>query len=864
MANGRSDGTVYIDTKIDTSGISKGMNDAGKKIGTVLKSVEKFGDIAHKVVESIFSKGIDTSASSTNLAKLQAEIKRTEMQLDKLIEKQIRFVETGGNIKSRTMAGMEYDIEMTRNKLEQLRQTLANTTQDAPRRFERMKKSIDKVTKSISNLNKGTKKTHMSLLRMLGTSLLFSTVFRAISTVTKGFKEGMENITQYSDEANASMSKLKSALTQLKNSFAAAFSPILTAVTPALVSFINLISRAMNTVAAFFAALSGKTTYTKAVEVQEDYREALEGTAEAAKDAKKYLTGLDEIRTFTADDVPTTTGGGGSTGDMFEEEEIDSPILKFAERIKKIFDEVKQYIKDGDWEGLGAYISDGIVAGLKWINKKLEDYDWEGLGNDIGEFLKGIKWIDVIKEGFKLKFNIWKAIAEVWFGAFTAAPIETTIITALAGLKFTGLGSILAGKIAKSIFSIASWKKAFDFVKGIKLIPLLTQVFSTMNPGMIGELGLKLSDLFNGSFLDPLTWDNWLGDLARGLHNSVNNFIDNVIGPLIMGLFEGLASFIANVFNFDTTKELIDGTKFFFQQAKDDFTKRDWASLGTDIVSGIIGGLLSALSFITEPFYDLFKWIWDGICKIFGIHSPAKEMEPIGTNILEGVVVGFKDAISSFTKAITEWWNNGVKPWFTKEKWIGIIGGIKEAFVGKWNEVVSWWTTNVTSWWNNSVKPWFTKEKWFGILGGIKSAFSDGFKSATNAAIDLINKFINQVNSKLNIKWEAFNFMGAELFPAGNFQLFSIPNIPKLATGAVIPPNAPFLAMLGDQRHGNNLEMPEDLLRKVVREESGRNSGNGATYHFVAQIDRRTLFEEIIEQARISQAAYGENLLVTL
>jgi hypothetical protein len=49
----------------------------------------------------------------------------------------------------------------------------------------------------------------------------------------------------------------------------------------------------------------------------------------------------------------------------------------------------------------------------------------------------------------------------------------------------------------------------------------------------------------------------------------------------------------------------------------------------------------------------------------------------------------------------------------------------------------------------------------------------------------------------------------------------SAANIPYLASGAVIPPNAPFAAVLGDQKHGTNLEAPEDLIRKIVREESG-------------------------------------------
>lgn len=782
MANGRSDGTVYIDTKIDTSGISKGMNDAGKRVNALSSSMRNLGN----QIKSAFSRGIETRSSSANLAKLEADIKRTEMQLDKLIEKQIRFVETGGNIKSRTMAGMEYDIEMTRNKLEQLRQTLANTTQDAPRRFERMKKSIDKVTKSISNLNKGTKKTHMSLLRMLGTSLLFSTVFRAISTVTKGFKEGMENITQYSDEANASMSKLKSALTQLKNSFAAAFSPILTAVTPALVSFINLISRAMNTVAAFFAALSGKTTYTKAVEVQEDYREALEGTAEAAKEAKKYLTGLDEIRTFTDDSA--SGGGGTGIGDMFEEEEIDSPILKFAERVKKIFDEIKQYIKDGDWEGLGAYISKGIIAGFDFLSNLIDQVDWRQIGTSIGLFLKGLDWLKIIKSAFKLKYNIWKAIAEVWFGSFKAAPIETAVLTAVAALKWTGVGNTIARGIMAATIA----------------------AFAGFNLGK--EIGRAI-------FPEDAEWYDsfsWFGE-------------------------EG---FFKTVFGED---------KNVLLNALTEFSKEFGGIFGTlgEFYSQMVGREL----------------VWQDLLGIVNYKQATKDLLGENAKLVEAFGNGFiqevKKGMNAYPQEVTKWWNEKVKPWFTKEKWASIMGGIKEALVSKWGEATNTLSANILNWWNNSIKPWFTKEKWLGILGGIKAAFSDGFKSATNAAIDLINKFINQVNSKLNIKWEAFNFMGAELFPAGNFQLFSIPNIPKLATGAVIPPNAPFLAMLGDQKRGTNIEAPLDTIKQAVREVVGNGSGNGDV-RIPVYLDGRVLLEAMVTKAQVMQAANGDNVFVTL
>ena len=54
-----------------------------------------------------------------------------------------------------------------------------------------------------------------------------------------------------------------------------------------------------------------------------------------------------------------------------------------------------------------------------------------------------------------------------------------------------------------------------------------------------------------------------------------------------------------------------------------------------------------------------------------------------------------------------------------------------------------------------------------------------------------------------------------------NIPTITTPKIPKLAQGAVIPPRQEFMAVLGDQKYGKNLEAPEDLIRQIVREESG-------------------------------------------
>ena len=87
--------------------------------------------------------------------------------------------------------------------------------------------------------------------------------------------------------------------------------------------------------------------------------------------------------------------------------------------------------------------------------------------------------------------------------------------------------------------------------------------------------------------------------------------------------------------------------------------------------------------------------------------------------------------------------------------------------------------------------------------------------------------------------------------------------IPKLASGSVIPPNAPFMAVLGDQRHGTNIEAPLDTIKQAVKEVMGVGN-SGGTYQFIAQIDGKTIFESVISEAQLRQSSTGRNKLVTL
>ena len=139
-------------------------------------------------------------------------------------------------------------------------------------------------------------------------------------------------------------------------------------------------------------------------------------------------------------------------------------------------------------------------------------------------------------------------------------------------------------------------------------------------------------------------------------------------------------------------------------------------------------------------------------------------------------------------------------------------------------------------------------------------------KNILNKVIGIVNGAIGTVNSAIGGIESAFSFGPWEIpTPFGSKTIgFSasfprVPTVPYLAKGAVIPPRSEFLAVLGDQKQGNNIETPEALLRKIVREETGGQQSGGGNVRFTAQINRRTVFDEIIEEAKLRQNTSGRN-----
>lgn len=89
-----------------------------------------------------------------------------------------------------------------------------------------------------------------------------------------------------------------------------------------------------------------------------------------------------------------------------------------------------------------------------------------------------------------------------------------------------------------------------------------------------------------------------------------------------------------------------------------------------------------------------------------------------------------------------------------------------------------------------------------------------------------------------------------------NIPYWSAPSIPYLAQGAVIPPNKEFMAVLGDQKSGNNIEAPESLIRKIVREETGSSSRR---IEVPVYLNRRQIAKAVLEEGQNMRTQTGKN-----
>ena len=186
-----------------------------------------------------------------------------------------------------------------------------------------------------------------------------------------------------------------------------------------------------------------------------------------------------------------------------------------------------------------------------------------------------------------------------------------------------------------------------------------------------------------------------------------------------------------------------------------------------------------------------------------------------------------------------------------------IVNSVKQVFQGIIDFVTGVFSSNWSQAWNG------VKE----IFSGVWGAFAGIVKSPINAIIGFINQLLYAVERMQHGIVNALNAISIDLpgwvqdltgYSSFGFNIgyISTPRIPYLAQGAVIPPNKEFMAVLGDQKSGNNIEAPESLIRKIVREETGNNSRK---IEVPVYLNRRQIAKAVLEEGKNMRTQTGRN-----
>lgn len=249
--------------------------------------------------------------------------------------------------------------EAAAQKLEEQDAAIVDRLQEQTKELEEQEKAAGELTQKVSeNAKAGNIKTAIeeaknSFKGSLKNIIKLGIGIRALTELFRKLRQyTIEAVRAYAEndpETQKSIDELKSSLAGLKATWGAAFAPILTAVIPVLQTLIGWITKAVDAIAAFFAALSGKSTFKRAITNTGKLSDNLSSGAGAAKEMKKQLMGID---TLTIAQDPSSGGGGGGSGSGFEYEDV-----KISDKIKNNLGLIKNLL-----EGIAA-LAMGLAFG---------------------------------------------------------------------------------------------------------------------------------------------------------------------------------------------------------------------------------------------------------------------------------------------------------------------------------------------------------------------------------------------------------------------------------------------------------------------------------------------------------------------
>lgn len=656
---------------------------------------------------------------------------------------------------------------------EKLKNDIALTEKEQQRLLSTQTQSTKQVQKTGTAQGKmlsGLESGFKRLKSIVAGAFFFNIISKALTGMTQA-------VGRYVQTNKSFMQSLQLA----KGNLLTAFQPIWQVITPAINALGKALAYVTGLIASFAAVLSGKSlkdlqSQAKALDKNATAIKGVsKATDKAKKSADKATASFDTLNILQSPTDESEDSGSGSGSTSVGSANVPETAISAA-----FPDEMQAQI-----DKLTLEPSEITTPDFKSkIQESIQNEDWSTLGTTLATAAT-----DSINTGLQ-------SIDGTSFGNTLGAVFSTLLATATTFVTTLDWGSI--PKIIGDVLSGAASSMGFD-----NLSTSLDGLFAALSPfseGIGSGLDWLLENVFNPlgtwvsnnllpSFLDLLTvaldllnvciealkpyaqwlWDEWLEPLAAWTADAIVSAIDSVRETFqkLLDLFTGKTSF----------QEFLDSLN------------------GKDIIIIAIATAIGAVVAIVTA-WNVISAIATGITSAFGV----------AMNILTAPITWVIIAIAALVAGIIILVKNWDK---VKETAQNVWDKIKECF-GKIGE-------------------WFNQH----VVDPLKNVFNSiigFFEGVANRAIKAVNNIIKAINKISFDVPDWVPVIGGKKF---GFNLKEVKEItlPRLATGAVIPPNREFLAVLGDQKRGTNIEAPLDTIVEAFQRVQN-NGGNDINIKF--------------------------------
>lgn len=810
---------------IKDSGVARLQTQLDKANASVEKTTAEIAQL-NAQSENIAAGALKTPSGATLFSKgeeqqLDAIVQKLDVLEPKLNADKQRAAELGEQLKGAVGAATQSEIEATNQKLAEAETKLEGLKVKAEDAGNRLSAKMEETHKATSEVAGSFEKLGNRLSRMVKRVFLFSLLTKAL----RGVRETIGKVLMSDTE-------LQSALYQLQAAFWAAFAPIFSYVVPALKTLVNWMTAAVVAVGKLIAALTGKS-YSAMLEQGKAIKERAAAYGKSASGAKKdtkavkdntkalqkQLAAFDELNILQEDKGDTSAGAGGDAGAGggglagaategagFDTSKITADLSALMMAIGGALAAVGLILLFTGHIGIGLGF---IIAGASAFSVGLTSWSENDYGGKISQQLSAIMVIAasaLAAIGLVVLFsgNIALGLGFIAAGAaiFGVQQLSTSkydgkdisaqlmiilnaasyyilciglLVMLIPGMFLAGLGMVVAGlallKYTEATLGSGEAHSAIDnfFKNNLELVMGVGTALLLI--GLLlcvcaPSFPLGLALIFAGA---GLIWKAAVLSNTNAKNALVKFFADNQM--LFIGIGAAMMVIGLMIMFISGGAAMMLGLGILFEGAALVYSaaNADWSQMKNRVTTAVDA---------------VGSWL-----KTWGLLVLGAVLTFSGVSVALGIGLMAKAGIN-LTKAQDPVWST-------------ITTKIKEV----WGDIQTYW--------NGHIAKYFTAE-WWGNLA----------KTAVNGFVKFFINGLNTLISKIN----SFGFNMPEVL-GGKHIGFNIPKIsvPALARGAVIPPNREFMAVLGDQKHGTNIEAPLDTIKQAVREvlASEERSGGG-------------------------------------